>query len=110
MVEAVRVFEVPGEATEASLKVGASSPLPTIVRSGDDPFPWTVKQLNFDWADFLRFGPCCELSTAGRRVAHYDHDAGRRWTTRQWGGFGFVRREVVRSGSASGNRCRYDDG
>ena len=25
---------------------------------------------------------CCELSTGGQRVACYDHDAGRRWTTR----------------------------
>jgi hypothetical protein len=24
----------------------------------------------------------CELSTAGRQVAYYDHDAGRRWATR----------------------------
>ncbi|WP_157696334.1 putative phosphothreonine lyase domain-containing protein, partial [Caballeronia temeraria] len=49
---------------------------------GGDPLPWMVKQLNFEWIDSLRFGRCRELSTAGRRVAYYDHDAGRRWTTR----------------------------
>ncbi|SAK62171.1 porin [Caballeronia ptereochthonis] len=50
---------------------------------GGNPLPWMVKQLNFEWIDSLRFGQCRELSTAGRRVASYDHDAGRRGTTRQ---------------------------
>jgi len=51
-------------------------------KAGGDPFPWTVKQLNFGSADFLQVGRLRELSTVGRRVAYHDHDAGRRWTTR----------------------------
>jgi len=35
-------------------------------------------------AGALRFGRWRELSTAGRRVAYLDHDAGRRWATHWW--------------------------
>ncbi|NRO99644.1 glutaminase, partial [Paraburkholderia sp. NMBU_R16] len=41
---------------------------------GGDPFPRTVKQLNFDRADVLQVEWLCELSTVGRRVAYHDHD------------------------------------
>ena len=63
---------------------------------GGDPLSWTVKQLNFEWADSLRFGQCRELSTAGRRVASHDHDAGRRWATRMRMTWGFVPHASVR--------------
>ncbi len=71
---------------------------------GGGAFPWTVRQLNFVSADFLQVGRLRELSTVGRRVAYHDHDAGRRWATRQQRAF-FVDASL-RSGAGRGSEAR----
>jgi len=79
--------------------VAAVQRLSSLWRVGGDPFPRTVKQLNFDRADVLQVGWLCELSTDRRRVAYHDHDAGRLWATRWRRAFLFD--AWFRSGSAS---------
>ena len=83
------------------------NPSPRVKRAesgGGDPFPWTVNELNVVSADFVQVGRLSELSTVGRRVAYHDHDAGRRWATRQQRAF-FVDASF-HSGSGRGSRSR----
>jgi len=46
------------------------------------------------------------LSTGGRRVAYYDHDAARRWTTRMLERFAFLC-ATLRIRAVNGSRCCY---